>query len=611
MCATNALAQFTDRAEEVGVYNKYTATTYIGGGVGLIDVNNDNLLDIYLTGGINPDRLYMNTGNGFEREVLYVGPEDFDFLNYETIGVAVGDVNNDGYDDLYVSTARSYPSLLMINKGDSSFDILTPGESGIQEADWAVSTCFGDINKDGLLDIFATNYVDTIRSSIDSFGNSVFEHVGFNNYLYINQGSNSFEEMGADYGVQLNSTTLSATFTDYDNDSDADLYVINDFGHHIIPNELYHNHYPAMQFEDRSVASAANVAIFGMGVAVGDHDGDLDLDYYITNIGRNVLISNNGDGTFTEMAYQAGVQDSVNSSGERLVGWGTGFFDYNNDGWPDLYVSNGHIPAAADILNPQYNVNSLYRNNGDGTFTEEARNLGLADPSANRGSAFGDLNNDGSQDLIFVPVSTNPNFVPPELNSVVALYYNETENDHHYVKVKLRGVISNKNGYGAHLYLHDNTGHVQLREADGGSGHASSNSPFVHFGLGNADQIDSLVIQWPSGIRQVVIGPEVDQLHIITESEGTVISGQADNMNLEMDVFPNPFIDFISVQMPESKMTGQMTYQFHSIDGRLVDKKLINSNIFDVPTTSIPSGTYVLSIYHGDRMIGMRQLVKD
>jgi len=602
-------AQFVERAAEVGVDHKYKAAIYIGGGVGLIDVNNDLKLDLFLTGGISPDRLYLNTDEGFVRKVVYVAPEDFDYLNDITIGVAVGDVNNDGYDDLFLCAEKNYTSRLLINNGDETFDVLTPEESGINESDWNVSAVFGDINQDGLLDIYTTNYVDTSHSYWDpETETTIFQHKGFKNYLYINQGDNSFIEMADLYGVQQEGTSLSAVFTDYDNDRDADIYVINDFGHFIIPNELYQNQFPAPMFDDRSAVSGADIGLFGMGIAVGDYDLDMDLDYYVTNIGRNVLLRNNGDGTFEDATNEAGIQDSIGEDLGRLTGWATGFFDYNNNGYPDLFISNGFIPAADDILNSIYNENSLYRNNGDGSFLKMADSMGLSDPAVCRGAAFGDLDSDGDLDLIFVPVSMNPPLAP-DASDKVTLYYNETPNQGNWIQLKLEGDSSNRSGYGAHVVAYYD-GNSLLREANPGS-HASSNSPFIHFGFGTVSQLDSLVVLWPSGIRQVLYQPEINMLHVVREGESQVIQSTNVQAVLQAASYPNPFSASLTLQLGNDLPDiSNLQYRMTSMDGKVVLEGLVRSDRITLATGDLAEGAYILHLLSDNETIWTQQLIK-
>ena len=154
---------------------------------------------------------------------------------------------------------------------------------------------------------------------------------------------------------------MACAMTDFDNDNDVDVYIANDFGHFVEPNELYENQYPDMSFNNISDVSGADIGLFGMGIAIGDYDNDLDLDYYVTNLGKNELLQNNGNKTFSKVTNYAQVGDSAVIGEGLAVGWGTGFFDYDNNGWLDLYISNGFIPSANELDNPEQNPNAIYQ----------------------------------------------------------------------------------------------------------------------------------------------------------------------------------------------------------------------------------------------------------
>ena len=605
-------AQFEERALEVGIDHENSEFQWIGGGVAIFDLNNDDLPDIFLTGGLLVDKLYLNNGNGFDRIINYFDPEDFDYYNYTISAVAVGDVNNDGYDDLFLATFRGYQNILLINNQDNSFDVIDPDSSGIQDTVWSLGASFGDVNKDGLLDIFIHNYRDVDAASFDPItGEVIYEHIGYHNNLYINQGNAVFKESTTDWSIHKNGNSLTSTFSDYDTDGDVDLFVVNDFGAYVLPNELYRNEYPVNDFLDVSVPSGADIALFGMGIAVGDYDGDLDMDYYITNIGKNVLLENDGFGSFSDNTEEAGVGDSSSSFG-LTVGWGTGFFDYDNDADLDLYLVNGHINAVPEYDNPESNPNALFRNESNGQFTNVSEAMGFDDPSVFRGSAFGDLNNDGMPDVVKVVTNRGSDPPNPELSRRTAVYYNTTENVNNWIKIKLQGTVSNRNGYGARLYFYDSNGKVQIREADGGSSHASANSSIIHVGLGTAQRVDSLVIDWPSGIHQTVILPTLNELNVVVETEGSVTFSGDLVSSLDLRFYPNPVSDKLFIEWVnfEASLIRLYDYELSSMDGRVLINGSFDGTYVEVSMQHLPSGTYQLCVLHAEEVLITRKLVK-
>ncbi len=310
-----SMAQYQERAFDVGVDHINANPTLIAGGCAIFDANNDGWQDIFIVGGTNNDGFYINNQSTFDKKVAYLTVEDIDYYNVVTNGVIAGDVNRDGYDDLLVTTMDEFPMLLMLNNKNNTFDIIPPEISGLVDSSWSSSASFGDFNKDGWLDIAVACYIDTARIENGPGGETIFMHVGYKNKLYLNNGDGTFDDVGESFGLNKRGTTLATTFTDYDNDNDVDIYMVNDFGEYVEPNELFQNQYPVENFENVSESSGADIGLYGMGIAIGDYDNDLDLDYYVTNLGKNELLNNNLDGTFTIKTDFAGVQDSTIDGG--------------------------------------------------------------------------------------------------------------------------------------------------------------------------------------------------------------------------------------------------------------------------------------------------------
>lgn len=520
-CISATWAQtFTEVSLQSGINDLIHTPTMIGGGCAFFDYNNDGWLDIYISGGLGRDKLYRNNQNGTFTERGWQAGLAVTGLYY-TMGVVTGDIDNDGYRDLFVTTlgiGDSYhshvPNILFRNNRNGTFTDIS-AQAGIRDSAWSMAATMGDYNLDGFLDIYVANYVKSIRFIHDSVTTEVigFAHTGFANFFYMNNGNGTFTNIAPQLQVDDAGTGLAAAFSDYDNDRDMDIFLVNDFGAWVVPNKLYRNEFPANAFTEVSASSGADAAIYGMGIAIGDYDQDDDLDYYITNIGENVFYRNNGNGTFTDVARQAGVENGYVDS-LFTTGWGTAFLDYDHDTWLDLFVSNGHIMAADFIATSEKDPKKLYRNNADGTFTDVTFLEGVGDSSIGRGFAMGDYDNDGDLDMLVTVITEN---MGSGNNAHALLFRNDIANGNHWLKVSVQGTYSNRDGFGSRVeaYAH---GRKWIREIDGGSSHASQHSTTAHFGLGSLTRVDSVVVLWPAGGRSRIANIAADQLLTIIES---------------------------------------------------------------------------------------------
>ncbi|MCF8257414.1 MAG: CRTAC1 family protein [Flavobacteriales bacterium] len=506
----NAHAQgsFVEMSQQAGIEHYQKSNLHLGGGVAVFDLDNDGWEDIYLTGGENRDHLYRNNGDGTFTEMGI----DAGFgltAAVTTHGVVTGDIDNDGFRDILILTELGSQNMLYRNNGNGTFTRLVTA-LGVSTPERSVSATMGDVNKDGFLDIYITNYVAVNGLIFDENEEIVgFSHECQADRLFINNGDLTFSESSMQYGIVQGGCGLAAAFTDHDGDGNMDILVVNDFGQWIAPNALYHNQLPNSAFDDLSGQLGIDDGFYGMGLAIGDYDRDGDLDYYMTNIGRNYLYRNDG-GFFTELAEQAGVlNDSVN--GLNTTGWSCFFFDHDNNGRLDLFVANGEIPAAQFIANALEDPDKLFMNNGDGTFTDISDAVGIGSTQRSRGAAFGDFDNDGKQDLVVHSVKHN------EAEPVNArLYMNTTDNGNHFLRVKVQGTTSNRDGFGSRVRIVVN-GQSQMAEVTGGSGHASHSSSIVHFGLGASTLVDSVIVIFPSGIRVFETNVDADQMRTLTE----------------------------------------------------------------------------------------------
>ncbi|PYV95998.1 MAG: CRTAC1 family protein [Acidobacteria bacterium] len=517
-----------------GTPDKKTIIETPGSGVALIDYDNDGWLDIYLLNGSTmaalkgkepaPQAMLLhNNGDGTFTDVTRksgVGNERWGF------GVAVGDYDNDGWPDIYV--ANYGKNRLYHNNHDRTFTDVAE-KAGVALGDWSAGPTWGDYDHDGLLDLFVPGYVkfDPDRPPVAGEGNippgfCQFRGVnvmcgprglkGEGDHLFHNNGDGTFTDVSAKAGVSDPNGYygFASVFVDVDDDGWVDLVVANDS----VPNYLYHNRHDGT-FEDVSYMSGFALSEDGreqasMGIAVGDYDRDGKVDFYVSAFSDdyNTLYKNEGDGYFSDVTFRGGLAEPT----IPFLGWGTGFLDFDNDGWLDIFVANGHVYPGVDqqdwgttwAQRPQ-----LFRNQG-GRFREvpPATGSGLADLISARGAAFGDLFNDGHIDVVLNNVDAGP-----------ALLRNVVKNDNRWIGLKLiGGPKSPRDAIGAKVFL-TAAGTRQRADVFSGGSYGSSSDPRVHFGLGSAMKIDKIEIQWPSGSKQEIAVPSVDRIFTVVEGK--------------------------------------------------------------------------------------------
>ncbi|MCH7490797.1 MAG: CRTAC1 family protein [Gemmatimonadetes bacterium] len=508
---------FRDVSSSAGIRHFCLDVNRVCGGVAFFDYNNDGTDDLYLTGGEEPDRLFRNEGDGTFRDVTKEAGLDF-IRRFVTVGVATGDIDNDGFRDIFVTTGEDYPNILVRNNGDGTFSDISESAGIAREKRWSTAVTFGDYNLDGYLDIYVANYATYDGLPYD-------EHLtgGISNWLYRNNGDNTFDEVAKSLGVaNPDGLTLAVAFTDVDGDHDVDLMVANDFGYLFVPNALFRNEHPHGVFTDFSEASATDTAINGMGFAIGDYDEDGDFDYYVTNMMGNVLYSNtNASGVFRESAKAMGIDD------RRSTSWGAAFIDFDNDTDLDLIVANGRVLTRYNLQDVDHverflkpHENKLYRADGPGNFIDVSRGEGVADSTKGRGLAVADYDNDGDLDFIVAVVN---DVVPP--HGYALLYRNETPAGNHWLKVRVEGTTSNRDGFGSHIRVVAG-GRTWIREIGGGSSYLSQNSSVAHFGMGDYAVADSLIVTWPGGEREIFTDIRTNQTVFVVEKTSVSYSSQ-------------------------------------------------------------------------------------
>ncbi|HEY4354570.1 MAG TPA: CRTAC1 family protein [Acidobacteriaceae bacterium] len=514
--------------------NRYLLET-TGCGVAFFDYDGDDWLDIFFVNGSRLEgfpkgqepisRLFKNNRDGtFTDVTLKSGLGRAGWGQ----GCCVGDYNNDGWNDLFVSYYGQ--NVLYRNNGDGTFTDVTAKAGLLQpKTRWNSGCAFLDYDRDGHLDLFVANYIDfDIKTApLPEAAGCAYKGIrvacgppgleGGKNILYRNNGDGTFTDVSAKAGIldTIGTYALSLVVADFDNDGWPDIYVANDS----TAATFYRNQKDGT-FKDEALESGVAYSPegkpqAGMGVTVGDFNRDGLLDIVKTNFAGDTdsLYQNLGDGTFEDDTYLSGL--GVNT---RYLGWGVGFFDPDNDGWLDIFISNGHVYPEVDnssLEAPYAERKYLYRNLRNGQFEEVTSKAGsgITDPVPARGCAFGDFDNDGDMDIVVNCVNSTPQLLRCDTAPGTAM--------RNWLKVRTVGTKSNRTGIGARLSVttQDSAGKpfTQIEDVRSGGSYYSQNDLRVHFGLDGASKADVVEIQWPSGAKDVWKDLPANHLYVLQE----------------------------------------------------------------------------------------------
>jgi hypothetical protein len=511
--------------------NRYLLET-TGSGAAFIDYDNDGWLDIFLASGTRLDglppnvsstnRLYRNNGDGKFTDVTNkAGLVSTGWAQ----GVCVGDYDNDGYDDLFVSSYGK--NALYHNNGNGTFTEMAE-KSGVanNRTRWGSGCAFLDYDRDGYLDLFVASYIDLDLKTapLPETGPCLYKGLtvacgppgltGGINMLYHNNGNGTFTDVSEKAGITKTNGTygLGVLTADFDNDGWPDIYVANDSA----PAAFYHNNKNGT-FTDIGTESGCALSIdgkpqAGMGVTAGDYDRDGWLDIFKTNFSGDTssLYRNSANGIFEDVTFSAGM--GVNT---RWLGWGCGFIDVDNDGWPDIFLVNGHVYPEVEKLSIEAGYAQrkvLYRNLHNGRFSDVSEIAGdvVMEPNASRGCAFGDYDNDGDVDVLINSV-----------NALPQLLRNESGNQNNWITIKTIGVKSNRSGIGTRVQCITEDG-SQIDEVRSGGSYYSQNDLRIHFGLGKNQIVKKIEIRWPSGQVDTINNIAANQLIIVKEKAGVM-----------------------------------------------------------------------------------------
>jgi len=540
-----AQIRFADATTQAGLTFKHAASPdkkylveSMSGGVAMFDYDNDGYADIYFVNSLSVDiaraggktrsALYHNNGDGTFSDVTdKAGIGDVGW----GMGAAVGDYNNDGFDDLYVTCLG--PDHLFKNNGNGTFTDVTQA-AGVSDPRWSTGAAFVDYDRDGKLDLFVANYTEYDLNHLPEFRKDrtcQYKGIavqcgprgmrGSGDSLFHNNGDGTFTEVSEKAGVSDPNGAYgwSSVFVDVDDDGWLDLLVANDS----VPNFLYRNNHDGT-FKDDSYISGLAVNADGraqasMGIGIGDYNRDGKVDFHLTTFSADYkpLYRNDGDGEFSDVTAGARLLHPT----IPFLGWGTGFVDFDNDGLLDIFSVNGHVYVQADGADwgTTWAQRPLLFRNLNGQQFEEvppATGSGLAVVIPARGAAFGDLFNTGKIDVVINNIDREP-----------TLLRNVVKNANHWITLKLvGGPKSPSDAIGAKVFV--TSGGVRQRaDIFSGGSYCSSSDPRVHFGLGSSNRIDKIDIHWPSGFIEQVPPPKVDRIVTVTEAKGPLVTYHA------------------------------------------------------------------------------------
>jgi hypothetical protein len=527
---------FTDVTGASGITFKHAFSAekkYIlesmSGGVAIFDFDRDGWPDVYFVNSPTVDTasdprsarsaLWKNNGDGTFTDVTEKAAVGYPGWG---MGVATGDYDNDGWEDLYVTCFG--PNRLYRNNHDGTFSDVTE-KAGAGDSRWSTGAAFADYDNDGWLDLFVANYADVRLDALPEFGKGkTCQYQGLpvqcgprglpgsGDSLFHNNRDGTFTQVAVNAGVAdaAGRFGMGVAWCDFNEDGYVDLYVANDTG----PNFLYRNNRNGT-FTDVGLSSGAALSENGearasMGVTIGDYDRRGRWTIFVTNFSgeHNAFYRHEKEFLFTETSYAT----QTAKPSLPFVGWGAGFFDYDNDGWLDLFVANGHVYPQVERAGLQTTYRQrklLFRNRHDGTFSELAAELGpaLSRPDVSRGAAFGDLDNDGDLDVVINNLDGPP-----------TLLRNDGGNRHNFLNIDLVGRSSNRSAYGARVKV-TSGGFIQTDERRGGGSYISQNDPRLHFGLEKRTTVDAVEVRWPGGATQTFAHLPVNAFVRLTEGE--------------------------------------------------------------------------------------------
>jgi enediyne biosynthesis protein E4 len=541
---TASTIHFSDITKSSGITFQHTVSPdkkylieSMAGGVLLLDYDGDGWLDIYFTNSPTVDMarrgekaksaLYRNNHDGTFTDVTDRAGVGFPCW---AMGGAVGDYNNDGFPDILVTCEEGL--VLYRNNGNGTFTDVTR-QAHLTDPRWSTGAAFADFDGDGFVDLMVSRYVEFDLQRLPDFGVGAtcrFRGIpvqcgprgmkGLGDSLYHNNGDGNFTDVSKIAGVDDPHLYygLGVIWSDFDNDGRPDLFIADDS----TPNYLYRNegndHFADISYISGTAVSNDGGEMAGMGIAVCDFNHTGRFSIHVTNFEdqSNSLYRNDGKMVFSEVSDAA----SIGQITIPYMGWGTGCVDFDNDGWPDLFVVNGHVYPQVDSLQTgaKYRQRKLvFRNQQNGKFADVSNSAGdvIAVPQASRGAAFGDLDNDGRVDVVIENIDGSP-----------MVLRNDDSGENHWISFQLSGIQSNRLALGSRVTV--SAGSMrQMDEVRSGGSYLSQNDLRLHFGLGSTKNVDVVEIRWPSGATQTIRNLASDHIYFIKEGQASIDAGQS------------------------------------------------------------------------------------
>ena len=490
---------FTEVSDASGMNYIYPGNDHqeAGAGVTILDVNNDGWDDVFQAGGIFSSKLWLN-----KHGVFVDVSEQYEITQLDSLfvmGAVSGDYNNDGFTDLFITNLSTLKS-----RGDNRPPVLLKNVEGnyfepvfqevFNEKGFYPSCSWGDYNNDGFIDLFVLNYIENMNTYFDSTKHKfIYNPKCLRNKFYQNIEGEAFIDKSAYYQLDDIGCGLASCFTDYDNDNDVDLILLNDFAQwNNMGNLFYRNEFPNDKFFEISHELGFYDEFYGMSVGPGDIDNDGIFDYYLTNIGQNRLYKNEVD-TMIEVGKKLNVDLTFDHDSVKTTSWSGLFFDLENDGDVDLFVTKGYLQSFEDVV--VLDKNKIFKNK-NGRFRDISKGSGIEDEIVQRGAAYFDFDHDGDLDLVTGVIKMRKGEFG-KLEQKIKLYRNENKKKNKWIGIQLLGSNGvNSDCLGCSVSMTMRNGKKQIREVDGGTGHSSQSTKTLYFGLGKQKYVYNIEIQW-------------------------------------------------------------------------------------------------------------------